>query len=209
MRTPKEIYEAYQIMPNLQLHQLRVAAVGKFLCDNFTESVNKNDVLLACLFHDMGNIVKFDLSRFPEALEPHGLAYWEGVQQEYFEKYGRDQHAANVAIAKELGLPQQIIEMYERSGYSKIRDIVERGTIELKIVQYADLRVAPHGVVSLAERFADFAQRYAQGKTDAAALEAGKGLEQQIFARSLIQPEDITNEIIEPLTTKLYKNPIA
>ena len=60
MKTPREIYTAYKIMPNLQLHQLRVAAVGKLICDNFNPpaggTVNERGVILARLFSHMGKI---------------------------------------------------------------------------------------------------------------------------------------------------------
>ena len=82
MRTPREIYAEFKIMPNLQLHQLRVAAVGKLISEHFTVPVNVRDVVLACLFHDMGNILKFDLTQFPEFREPQGILYWEEVKKE-------------------------------------------------------------------------------------------------------------------------------
>ena len=41
-------------MPGLQLHQLRVAAVGKLICEHLKKPVRTKDVVVACLFHDMG-----------------------------------------------------------------------------------------------------------------------------------------------------------
>ena len=67
-----EIYEKYKIMPQLRTHMLRVAAVGKIVCDAVNEKVKQNrgefvntkNVVTACLLHDMGNIIKFDLNYF-------------------------------------------------------------------------------------------------------------------------------------------------
>ncbi len=92
--TVGEIYDSYRIMPGLQLHQLRVAAVGKTVCDHFDRRVDMQSVLLACLFHDMGNIIKADLGLFKGLLGEQSREYWEGVKQEYVEKYGTDEHVA-------------------------------------------------------------------------------------------------------------------
>ena len=82
MRIPREVYSEYKIMPTLQLHQLRVAAVARLVCDHLTHPINTRDVILACLFHDMGNIIKSNLNHFPEFCEPEGTAYWEKVKAE-------------------------------------------------------------------------------------------------------------------------------
>jgi len=62
-------------MPSLQLHMFRVAGVASVICENFKqpELINQDDIVSACLLHDMGNIIKFNLSLFPQFLEPEGL----------------------------------------------------------------------------------------------------------------------------------------
>ncbi|MEK7133444.1 MAG: HD domain-containing protein [Patescibacteria group bacterium] len=205
MRTPREIYAQYRIMPSLQLHQLRVAAVAKLICDHATTPVNTQDVLLECLFHDIGNIVKFDLAYFPEFVQPEGSAYWESVKADFVKKYGNEQHAANAAIAREIGLSEHIVGMMDMSGFSHIGTIIERGPIELKICQYADLRVGPHGIVSLEERLRDFEKRYS-AKNDSAyesAAHTGRELEEQVFSRTTIRPEDINDARVTPLIGEL------
>ncbi len=198
-------------MPSLQLHQLRVAAVGKLICDNFSQPLNKNDIILECLFHDMGNIVKFDLAHFPEFVQPKGRNYWESVKADFLQKYGREQHAANAAIAGEIGLSTQVIGIMNASGFSRIGAIFETGSIELKICQYADLRVAPHGIVSLEERLRDFSKRYA-AKDESSysdSLRVGRGLEEQIFSNTTISPEDINDTSVAPLIEELWEYPVA
>src|SRR5436305_1624080 len=107
-----EIYEKYKIMPNLQLHQLRVAAVAKKISDNLVTQVDKAAVVEACLLHDMGNIIKFNLSKspqFPSFLEPEGLKYWQAVKDDYLQKYQtEDEHQATLAIAKEIGASAKV-----------------------------------------------------------------------------------------------------
>ena len=124
MKTAQEIYEQYKIMPSLQLHQLRVAAVGTLLSSSAKKPVDGHNVILACLFHDMGNIIKSDLKYFPDFCEPEGVAYWEHVKQGYVEKYGSDHHAATVAIVREVGLPPRAVELIEGVGYSKLEAIL-------------------------------------------------------------------------------------
>ncbi len=211
MRTPHEIYSAYKIMPSLQMHQLRVAAVAKLICEHAIIAVDVRRVVLECLFHDMGNIVKFDLSRFPEFVEPEGQAYWESVKVDFMKKYGREQHAANAAIAREVGLPEQVIEMMDASGFSRVSVIAASDDLELQICQYADLRIAPHGVVSLEERLQDFSMRYA-GKTDAGSggvLQASRELEQRIFSSSTTRPESITDAVVAPIIKELWEYPVS
>ena len=74
-----EIYKEHNVMPNLQEHMLRVAAVASLICDNCTEKLNKEDIITACLLHDIGNIVQFQLSYFPEFNKPQGIEYWQGI----------------------------------------------------------------------------------------------------------------------------------
>src|SRR6185436_9316657 len=132
MKTPREIYAQYKIMPNLQLHQLRVAAVGKLICDNFEEPINNSDVVLACLFHDMGNIVKFKLEVFPDALQPEGLEYWQKQKEDVIQKYGPEQHEVSEKIAKEIGLPDTVIHIIANSGVRRVPEMVESNSYEWK-----------------------------------------------------------------------------
>ncbi|MEY4747205.1 MAG: hypothetical protein RLZZ416_254 [Candidatus Parcubacteria bacterium] len=226
MRTAREIYEAYDIMPNLRLHQLRVAAVGKIIAESM-RSVDIDEIVLACLFHDMGNILKFDLSKFPEALEPEGREYWEHVKMDFKKKYGKEQHHASMKIAAEIGLPQQVVAYIGDTGFAKMQRIVESRSYELKILEYADSRVTPYGVRSMRERWEDGRKRYLarmenNGKVGVSfasgviaapddyetLVELGHELERQIFAHASIKPEDITDEAVAPVIEELWEYPV-
>lgn len=204
-------------MPSLQLHQLRVAAVGKLICENFSKSVNKEDVILACLFHDMGNIVKSDLSYFPDFTKPEGIEYWESVKSDFIKKYGGEQHSTNAAIMREVGLPLSIIELLNGAGFSRIESVVASKSFELKLLQYADMRVGPHGVLSLDERLAEGRERYIVRKKDyydthegfEKLLSSAHKLEEQIFEHAAIKPEDINDTMVAPLIEELWEYPVA
>jgi 5'-deoxynucleotidase YfbR-like HD superfamily hydrolase len=64
-----ELYDTYKIMPQLAAHQLRVAAVAYAITQAIFEPIHDEELISACLLHDMGNILKFDLSVFPEFSE--------------------------------------------------------------------------------------------------------------------------------------------
>lgn len=185
-------------MPALGLHQLRVTAVAKTICDNFSESLNERDVLIACLFHDMGNIIKFDLNYFPEHLDPEGLEYWQSVKNDFLEKYGKDEYHATEAIAKEIGIPERAFSYLSAIGYSNLEDALHDASFERKICAYADMRATPYGVCSIEDRRLEGRKRYAGRKDKEMSPErlrvlddALRELERQIFKKAKIKPEDI------------------
>ena len=212
--TVQEAYEKYRITPALQLHQLRAAGIARILCEKHPGVKDKKSPVIACLFHDMGNIIKFDLAALPEFLEPQGPAYWQNVKDEYTAKYGTDEHTATYAINREIGVPSEVQNLIEAMGFSKAEAIAESGSVELQILEYSDQRVAPHGVASLEERLADGHARYIMRKgkkhTDhedvykknAAGIEK---IERQLFVGLSIKPEDINEEKVAPFFEEFRK----
>ncbi len=207
MKTISEIYKDYKIMPNLAEHMLRVAGVAYLICDNFDLPVKKDEIVSACLLHDMGNIIKFNLTKFPEFLQPEGLEYWQKVQQEYFEKYGEDEHVATNMIAKEIGVSDKTIELINAIGFFNAGETAKGDDYDKKITAYCDDRVNPFGIVSLEDRLADLRSRYAHKGGDTPerrAFEAGlRAIEPQVFAKCKIKPEDINDETVAPIISKL------
>jgi hypothetical protein len=210
MKPITEIYEKYKIMPQLQEHQLRVAAVAKQICDSLTIPIDEETVVKACLLHDMGNILKFDLDYplFPDQADNH--AYWKSVQADYKKEYGPDEHQASLAIAKELGLNDLGLKCIESIDFTKTIETAKSGEIELKICDNADLRVDPHGVVSLRQRLEEGSKRYknrpdkwVSGKIYTKLVNACVEIEGQIFKHAKIKPPDITNKSIAPIIEEL------
>ncbi len=217
MKTPREIYAQYDILQSLQLHQLRAAAVAKMICEHFTQSINARDVTLACLFHDMGNIIKSNLEVFPDFLKPKGREYWEGVKKDFITKYGTDEHAATVAIAREIGLREGAIRYIDGIGFTMLAATRDSSSYEQKICEYADLRVGPHGVLSLDERIEEARVRYVEHHQDmstdrsrfAILLAAAREVEHQIFVNENIRPEDINDASVAPLIQELWEYPVS
>lgn len=199
-----EIYSKYKIMPSLQLHMFRVAGVASVICDTIKVTVDRHSVVSACLLHDMGNIIKFKLDLFPEFLKPEGMEYWQKVQNEYFEKYGQDEHHATIAIAKEIGVSSKIMELLNSVGFSQADKNFESDDFDKKIAAYSDMRVEPLGVVSLEARLDDGHKRFKihrpgfdnEKMFSEMAKYLGK-IEKQIFEQSSINSEEITDEKVE------------
>ncbi len=210
MATITDIYKKYGIDRNLQLHQLRVAAVAKQICDSLTVSVDKDTVITVCLIHDMGNILKYDFSK-PELLEPEGVEYWQKFQKEFAKKFNtQNEHEASLKIARELGVSQPVIDCIESISFSKTVQTAASDNLEIKICDNADLRVDPKGIVSLNQRLEEGKQRYKNrpnywiSRDDQEKLySACHEIEDQIFQHSIIKPSDITNESVAPIIENL------
>lgn len=167
MRTVTEIYEAYRIPHVIRMHQLRVAAVGAMLARG--AGADEEPVILTGLFHDMGNIMKMDLTVQAVLLPLIAPDTLEGLtkdRDDFRAKYGEDEHAASLAIAREIRLPESVIEMIDNMRFSKTQDILQEGSLEMRIAKYADLRVAPYGIVPLEERLREARERYRGKKFD-------------------------------------------
>lgn len=210
MRNILDIYKEYKIMPNLELHMLRAAAVASLICDNFDEVLPKEYIATACLFHDMGNILKFNFDLMPELLAPLGREYWQTVKDEYAKKYGPNEHDATNAIMRELNIPEEIIYIADQDRFSLLCEHVESDNFAVKIMQYADYRSAPYGVVSYDERMEESSVRYKSKDEEFERkrhelTECGRQIEKQIFSQCKIKPEDITDKTIEPIIAELKK----
>lgn len=197
-----DAYEHYNIMPNLRLHQLRVAALARELA--LALKADHELVTKAALLHDMGNIMKSDLKVFPpDFYGDEGIEYWEKVKSEYGEKYGKDEHEATVSIARELGAGETVVAMLGSMGFSKAESILNEGSLELQILEYADQRVAPYGITSMEERLREGHERYKRrvdsdyGEDDQLFEHNRtmlKRLEAKLFEGLLITPDMLTEE---------------
>ncbi len=202
-----DIYKEYKILPNLQMHMLRVASVAFIICDNFSKDLEKENIVRACLLHDMGNIIKFKLDSLPNFLEPEGLDYWKDVQLEYIEKYGTDEYVAHGKIAKELGMSARVIELIQAISFLDAPANVGNNDFNRKIMEYSDERVGIYGVISLEDRLMDLRKRYTHHNTSSTIRDAFEyalhDIEKQIFANCKIKPEDITDASVAPIIEEL------
>ena len=212
MRKITDIYEQYKIMSHLQMHQLKVAAVAKQIIDALPVVVDTNAVLTACLLHDMGNVIKFNLVHTKEIFgfsdeEIQEIAH---IQKEFIEKYGDDEHVVIIEIAKEIGVSKKIITLISQHQFITICIDKDGKNLEQKILHYADLRVGPLGILSYQERMDDAGRRYRnhpkkslEEKKRLELVACGKEIEKQLFSSLSIKPEDITDESSEKIVDAL------
>ncbi|MFM7088373.1 MAG: HD domain-containing protein [Candidatus Paceibacterota bacterium] len=196
-------------MPSLQKHMLRVAAVASFICDHWQgDQLDKKSIITACLLHDMGNIIKFHFNLPENELNPN-IERWRMVRQEFIKKYGTDEHHASLDIAKELGQLEVVCAYIDGVGHNKFGDQLSINDMGIKIVNYADARVAPHGVVSYKNRMDDVVVRYRSHpqfigeKAHEIMVTHGYQVETQIFQFLNITPDDITDNVIQPIIEEL------
>jgi hypothetical protein len=206
-----EIYEKYKIMPQLQMHMLRVAGVASMICDSFEGSIDKATIVSVCLIHDMGNIVKFRLEKFPEGLEPLGLEYWQKVQKEFIEKYGANDYQVTYQILEELKLSDKIQTLVKSNEFAKMSPISnQKESFECKICIYSDARVEPNRITSLDKRLAEVKERYMKNHGVSPEFyrelwESAREIEKQIFSQCKITPGDITEEKVKLIIEELRK----
>lgn len=217
--TIQTIYDRYQLMPNLQLHMRRVAGVVAVMSTHARDEVSrkavgilpaKTEVLKACLLHDMGNIIKFDLHAFPNSLQPAGYEYWRSVQEDFMARYGFDETLATKRIMQELGVSARVFELASGVGFTQTAATVAGDDLGQKLCEYADTRVAPWGVVSLTERLDDLEKRYqkifsggahAQKRQDF--RELSHQLERDIFFHFDLNPAQITEAAVKTTFAEL------
>jgi predicted HD phosphohydrolase len=208
-----EVYKKYKIPQNLQEHMLRVAAVADLIAENFTLPLARDDIVIAALLHDMGNIVKFDLDTNPLGHSVEEIERMRQVQREFIQRYGNDEHQATQQIINEIKVGQRTVEIADSIGFSRACEHMKGSDFEKKICAYADMRVSPTGVVSLQVRLQDGKERYkahkggkgrvfASGRSDEM-QQCLEKMENELFAHTDLIPEDITDETIQEAYARL------
>ena len=198
MKNILDIYEEYKIPAMLQMHQLRVAALALCVSKNYREKLDEELIIKGCLLHDMGNIVKSDLNIFPELVLPEGLEYWQKIKNEFIKKYGEIDHLATLMILKEININEKFFD-FTKSLVEYMLENIVNPQIELVIAKYADIRVGPHGILSIKDRMEDFRRRYKGKFSDIYVdntISVFTEAERNIFTKCNIKPEDITDESI-------------
>lgn len=191
----RDLYDKYNIMPQLREHQLRVGGIARLITDD-------HDSIVTALVHDMGNIVKFDLDN-PVTLISD-VEKWK-IEQEHVRKtYGRDAHEATYAILAEAGLDKYNTHLRDegRAYDNETLDIdfFESMSKPALFTLYADMRVSVDGVVSMQERIEDLERRYGAPRTES---KWANKLEDYIQSIASIDVRTITEESVEPLFDEL------
>jgi len=214
-----QIYEKYSLTKTLQEHMIRAAAVGKIISENSPSiNVHPERIIKVLLLHDIGNIIKFDLDKFPKLLgnDISRIEYWKNIQKKFITKYGNDEHKATELIAREIGVNSDIQSLLERQIYTPIKKIAQGMDWEAKICQYADLRSGPFGIVSIDERFDDLIDRYKHRNHKISNTELTNEnrkymiiIEEQIQRHSKLSLRDISEASVSSLYPEISEIEIA
>lgn len=160
--TANDIYQNYKITPSLQQHISRVAGLAQVIMDGWKGDfpIDKDAVIQACLFHDIAKIISFKTFKDGE----------KELQQEFIAKWGDDEHLAANKLVAEIGLlphaQELIIKNNVKPFLEKIRAIMQSTDYEMKIVKYADSRIAPQGLVTLQGRWEELIARRSEKEGD-------------------------------------------
>jgi hypothetical protein len=195
-QTLQDIYNKYYIFPNLQEHMLRVAGVARIICENIDADIDTESVVTACLLHDMGNIIKYDLGKTWIVDDRLDMNEMLEVQKQFRDKYGMDEHAAHMDIGREIGISGRVLELMDAIDFSRTCQFLEEGDMEKLICKYADTRVAPDGVATMQERLDEGSRRYqTQNNPERPKIvSCFQEIEKKIFEKLSFEPDFITEE---------------
>jgi hypothetical protein len=200
-----EIYNKYHLPENLQMHMLRVASCSNLIMDNWNEIIiNREAIIRASLLHDMGNMAKISDNEIEDEK-------FRKIRKEYIDKYGRDSHKINLVIATEEGLKDYEVDIIDRKSSKRSEETLNSERYDVKILLYADQRVAPYGVTSLRERLEEVKKRYKNIVSSVWSneekanhlIDCSLGIEKQIMEHCSISPEAINDESIKKYMEKL------
>ena len=208
------IYDRFEIPPNLRLHMFRVAAVGEMICDSWKNggmAVDRDEVVAACLTHDLGNIVKMTLdgegSLNMLGGEARNVDHWRSVKRRIIDRYGDTPEKATTNMGMEIGLNERTMFLINNGGGAPLLltdQIIKTGDWALKIFSYCDCRVTPFSITSARERVEDLINRYGSGPLDF--FWQVDEVERQIFANTRIRPEDINDRSATHYITRYSKS---
>jgi len=199
----REVYKKFNIPPNLAEHMINVASVLELIKENWQgEKIDWARLIRAGLLHDLGNIVKFDMDKYPDFMgeEKGRIDYWKKVQEEIIEKYGEDDHEVTEKMLKEIGEDLEVVEIVLDKSFWKSIEIVEGEDLETKLLLYADLRTGPLGLMTLKERVDDINDRmpkYSKRPDFPEMVESIYALGREIGNNLKIPVEEINDENIE------------
>ncbi len=215
--TTKEIYTRYDVPQNLQLHMLRVAGLAEELKAHWKGiAIDWQVVTRAALLHDLANVVKFDLVKFPHLLgeqEFKRVDYWRNKQRELIAIYGEDEHAAADKMLGELRVSERVRHVIDSKTFGKAKELNVSSDMEAKILLYCDSRIMPDGLATLQARLEDVRVRlpkYSSRPDFPELVEASKQIEQTILANLDAHVETfVTKSTIDQHTKALLELQIS
>lgn len=198
--TTKDVYQKFGTPKNLQHHMLTVTGLICSVKEHWVgDEIDWGSLITAGLIHDLGNVIKFDLDKFPLLLgdELPRIDFWREEQKKLIAKYGNDDHEATRKMLDELGINDKIKDTIQTKSFGNIQETAKLDNWLPKILQYCDLRAAPERLMTLDERVSDIQERYNKyaGRADfPEMIEAAKSIEAEIAQSVDTKLDDIITE---------------
>lgn len=206
----QDLYDRFQTPKNLQLHMLRVGALGKVIIDNWNgDAVDTTAILQTCLFHDIAKPLTFDLSKQSQfgmlEADIKRLADWQAHTKR---QYGEKEHEAAVAIFMEIGCTQESVSLIDDFEWKYLPRLLKEKKMEALISLYCDMRISPTGILSIQERMNELRTRRDDLGWMKDAPEAVPALESLLQKNVSIELDSISHESVEKLALELrdYQN---
>jgi 5'-deoxynucleotidase YfbR-like HD superfamily hydrolase len=138
-----------------------VASVASFITTNWMgENINNEKLILLCLLHDLGNIVRMDFDKQLGSDDDYlDTKIWKLKKQEMIEKYGSVDDEVTEKILQEIGIDRDISKTIFNKRFSNSIVIANSNDWMLKILLYSDLRVLPGGMGTLQQRLDEVLSR--------------------------------------------------
>lgn len=191
----QDVYNSFDILPSLQLHMLRVAAVTQEVCKQIDKKLSTETTLLitASLLHDLGNLVKFDMTLFPGLFEPEWVKYRKHQQQKTKEQYGFPAEPATIQMCKELPLSSSTQILLESVLTSDFKQAIENKlSLKVLLIHFADMNIWIDWYLPRQERIQKLRNRFIRNKGYT---------EQQanIVTQELLQAWEYTSKLLQSL----------
>jgi len=194
-----ELIKKYKVPENIVRHCKKVSEVACFIATLLQEKgieVDIESLKYAGLLHDIMRILDFNESEYIDLCKTGSdeeIKVWNEIRKKYV---GKRHTEGAYDLFHELG-EEKIALMIRKHCYGAIvNPEMQPFTIEEKLLLYADKRVLHDNVVSLKERFADGIKRHNPNMEkmdfEMKIQKASYSLEQEIFNKLDIDPEDIT-----------------
>ncbi|MCA9371718.1 HD domain-containing protein [Candidatus Woesebacteria bacterium] len=136
---------------------LTVASVAKIIADYWHgQTIDRQAIVTICLLHDIAKPVTFDLVKQKTFVSSEAyLPVLERNINWLKKNYGQDELQIAIKILSEIGVHNEVKKIMEVFEWTNVQKLLTMKYNEALIAIYADMRVSPKGLVSLAQRLSE------------------------------------------------------
>jgi len=201
----KDLYREYHVPLHIIHHMKKVAMVARFIAHSINQKegngiVDVEIVEKGGLLHDFLKICdlkEIDIEALSEEYSGKVRDFWKKLIED-FKDVSHEQ--AEKKILLDRG-EKELANLVSKSGYKALFEanpLDRPGTLEEKVLFYADKRVLHDQIVPLKKRLSDGAERYKSiGKQDQKEWPAIFQLEGEICEKAGISPEEISESSLK------------